>query len=281
MDINNKETLFSKNQMKDFFPLEELKENKNLSLLKWLWDFLIDKWYIKDIDQFDNSRAYMYNSEEKKIYIWEQQIPNEEYEKFIFRLWKNSDGKYIFPNNLESNIYRLLHEIGHAYQDFLIDKESKNEAKNRHNWHNKIINGEWEDSYFGMLMKFCYKLRKETWNRNWLSIFGNISAYDYLDTYTQNFTRALEDSNELVNMYLWNPEYLKIFLSYITWNIEWFDKDFIVKDWFVVLDIEKATDLYIVIEEYVNEMKNTINKKQLYEEQNWFFEKIFWKILKK
>ena len=56
-----------------------------------------------------------------------------------------------------------------------------------------------------------------------LSTWGNVPDYDNISEPSQSAIRAIEDANELITMYLWNPKYLDVFLDYISININEYD----------------------------------------------------------
>ncbi len=182
-------------------------------------------------------------------------MSHENYEYYIFRLGQNQQtGQNLFPDfGDETDQYRFLHETSHAYQDYLMNKESNGE---KDKWYDKVINRE-INSIFGILFEYCYKKRRE--QNSGLSTWGNVPDYNNVSEPSQSAVRAIEDANELITMYLWNPKYLDIFLDYVSCNIDGFNEENIRNDGLSKITQQERSRLKQLIQEYIKEMKQNIN----------------------
>ena len=239
---------------------ERIREGHNdKNLGKNLGNFLVDNNYIKEIDLWCGSWGFKY--EDKKILIAENEMSDENYKYYIFRLGTNSsNGEYLFPNKGdEADQYRFLHETSHAYQDYLINKESRENNISSTNWHDKAA-AEELDSNFSLLFKFCYENRKNNSGKG-LSTWGNVPDYNSITNLnSQNAIRAIEDVNELATMYMWHPEYFETFLNYISLSLSGYKESDLDKDGLTKISRQAAASLKILLEMYIEEMKVEINK---------------------
>lgn len=241
-------------QVTAYLTLPEKRDagNQDKNLAKVLGSFLVDQGYISGIDMWRGSWGCKY--ENKKIYLNEQPMPDDQYNYYIFRLGENSEtGKKLFPTKgEEADQYRFLHETSHAYQEFLMDKESSDSSGA---WYNKVLSNE-IDSNLGLLFEYCYKKRQENPDCG-LSTWGNVPDYDNVQHLSsRNAVRAIEDANELVTMYLWHPEYLDTFLDYVSGKIPGYDDSNLKEDKLTKITEEERKSLKILLEEYITEMKN-------------------------
>lgn len=230
-------------------PEKVKQENSESNLAKQLGSFLVDKGYIQDIDTW-NSWGFKY--ENKKISIAKDAMPDNAYNYYTFRLGKNSQGESIFPKQGdEINVYRFIHETSHAYQDYLVKKD------NVANWHDKAIKGEVE-STLAILFRYCYNKRKNHPGQG-LSTWGNVPDYNSIqDAKSQNAIRAIEDANELITMYLWNPKYLKTYLNYLSKNINGYGEREINQDNLTIISNNEKESLEEIVGMYIDEMKENI-----------------------
>lgn len=247
-------------QVAAYLTLPEKRDagNQDKNLAKGLGSFLVDQGYISEIDMWRGSWGCKY--ENKKIYLNELPMPDDQYNYYIFRLGENSEtGKELFPTKgEEADQYRFLHETSHAYQEFLMDKESSGSSGA---WYNKVLSHE-IDSNLGLLFEYCYKKRNESHNRG-LSTWGNVPDYNNVRHLpSQNAVRAIEDANELVTMYLWHPEYLDTFFDYVSGKIPGYDDSNLQEDKLTKITEEERESLKILLEEYITEMKNHFSEKQ-------------------
>lgn len=234
--------------------------NENKNLPKDLGKFLVDKDFIKGIDMWE-SWGFRYNSEDKKISIAEIDMSKESYNYYIFRLGLGSNGESLYPEyGTETDQYRFLHETGHAYQSYLVKKESSVLKIDPMSWHNEAVKGE-DNSTFSMLFNLCYKIRSVNENKG-LSTWGNVPDYNGIDGNSNRIAmRALEDANELVVMKLWHPKYLETFLDYVSLKINGFNESNLESDRLVKIGEKAKSDLKEIVDLYVEEMINEISKK--------------------
>ena len=256
---NQKEEL--QKNVDGFLTLPERRDggNPDKDLAKKLGSFLVNKGFIVDIGMWKGSWGCKYGN--KKISINEYPMPEKEYEYYIFRLGVDAaTGKQLFPENGdEADQYRFLHETGHAYQQYLINKES---SDNPLMWYDRVLKeGEGKiKSTFGLLFEFCYKRRTANVNKG-LSTWGNVPNYNCVqDPSSQNAVRAIEDANELVTMYLWPPQYLDAFLDYLSGPIPGYGKSSLHQDRLLKISEDEKEAIKLLIGEYIREMKIEMGK---------------------
>lgn len=256
--------------IREFLTLPERREggNPEKELARELGIFVVNQGYVSEIDMWKGSWGCKYGN--KKISINEYPMPQKEYEYYIFRLGADTEtGTQLFPENGdETDQYRFLHETSHAYQQYLVDKESPD---NPRMWYDRALKeGEGKiDSNYGLLFEFCYRKRKESKRRaedpdRGLSTWGNVPDYNCVsDASSQNAVRAIEDANELVTMYLWNPQYLTTFLEYLSGNVPGYDEMSLQEDRLLkISEKEKEKEsLKLLVGEYILEMKAEMSEK--------------------
>jgi len=231
--------------------------NPDKDLSKNLGNFLVKKGYINEIKLWNRSWGFKY--EDKKIYIAENEMSEENYNYYIFRLGVNStNGECLFPRQGdESNQYRFLHETNHAYQDYLVHKESLESNIPSSSWYDKAVSGEL-DSNFALLFQFCYENRKKNITEG-LSTWGNVPDYNSINhVASQTAIRAIEDANEMITMFIWHPEYLDAFLNYVSLNTHGYTEADLKKDCLTKLSVDKIKALKDLLELYIEEMKSSI-----------------------
>jgi hypothetical protein len=256
------------------FSAEELKKNiptyihipprietENQDTLNKLPAFLVDKGYIKDIKLWQESWGFKYDTDDKSIYISKNPMPKEEYNYLTFKIGKGRAGDSIFPRYQEMDIYRFIHEVGHAYQKFLADSESGNSNDKWVTWFTNAENGK-INTTFGMLFEHCYHKRARIPDRvKGLTTYGNQPEYDSIGNKpTENAYRALEDCNELVNMYLWNQNYFKTYMDYLSARIPGYGYDSIERDSLVPISEKERQYIELLVKQYVKEMKQNISR---------------------
>lgn len=234
--------------------------NPDRELARELGSFLVDQGYIAGIDMWRGTWGCKY--EDKKVYLNEHPMPKKQYEYYIFRIGRDAaTGKQLYPENgRETDQYRFLHETSHAYQQYLMEKES---PENPLMWYDRVVKeGKGKiKSIFGILFEYCFKKRTGNINKG-LSTWGNVPDYNCIqDLNSQGATRALEDANELVTMYLWNPQYLDTFLEYLSGNIPGYDEQSLQKDRLLKISGEEKAALKLLVEEYIREMKREMSSK--------------------
>ncbi len=242
-------------------PEKASEGNFEKDLSQKLGSFLVDQGYINKIDMWKGSWGCKYDEEEKAVYLNELPMPKREYEYYIVRLGKNSaNGQNLFPTNGdETDQYRFLHETSHAYQQLLMDNEAPD---NPGQWYDRVLSDDEQqiDSNLGLLFQYCYQKRKENPQKG-LSTWGNVPDYNSVQgESSQNATRAIEDANELVTMYLWNPEYLSTFLEYVSVNITGYDETNLAEDKLIKISNTEKESLKDLIRGYIAEMKKNIDR---------------------
>lgn len=265
--------------LKAYLQVPDRFNSKNNEILQKLWKFLQWKWFIKWI-WVSNDWWFSYNSWTRNIYSASASnaMPKEAYNYYIFRLWKETSNQAnLFPDYWkETDRYRFLHEVWHAYQDYLINKEF---PSNPDNWYTEAVS--WRiNSNFAKLYKLCFELRTTPENRGlWLSTWGNVPNYDN-PSYDPTWVRALEDANELVTMYLWHYEYFATFMDYLSLDIRWYDKSSIIKDWLIPLDQETKQEIETLVIELIKQIIRDIDSLQYRNRVIWLMKNIKSKILK-
>jgi hypothetical protein len=136
----------------------------------------------------------------------------------------------------------------------LTNKENPN---NPNQWYTKASNDE-IDSNYAILWNFCFKKRQQ--GGKGLSTWGNVPDYNSIQNpQSQTAIRAIEDANELVTMYLWNPKYFETFLDYLSGNISGYGDSELENDNLAKISNTEKEVLVSLIEEYVDEMKKNIS----------------------
>ncbi len=240
-------------------PNKREANNPDKDLARNLGDFLVDEGFISEIGINRGSWGYKY--ENKAINISGVPMPKAQYDYYIFRLGRDPNGgKELFPLiGDETDQYRFLHEVGHAYQDYLIHQESPD---NPEGWYDRVLadGGVAVNSNFELLFRYCFKKRVENPGKG-LSTWGNVPDYESVqDQASQYATRAVEDANELIVMYLWNPQYLRTFLDYLSGKIPGYGDANLQEDGLIKISAEEVEALKLAIEEYIAGMKQEISK---------------------
>lgn len=227
--------------------------NPDIDLAKKLGNFLANKGFINEIDMWHKSWGFRY--EDKKIFVSDKPIPQEQRDYYIFRLGSNPEtNEPLYPvEEDEINTYRFLHETSHAYQDYLTQKESPEDPKL---WHTKAVQLKLETP-FALLFATCYQNRQKTLNRGF-STWGNIPDYSR-DPNTELAARALEDANELVTMELWNPKYFETFLNYLAGDIPGYGDQDLEKDKLIKISAGEKENLTYLVKDYIAQMKQEIS----------------------
>jgi len=238
-----------------YLTLPEKSTQQDRVLPRTLWDFLVNKWLIQNV-WINNWWWFSYHSGKKEISISRDPMPQSAYKYYVFRLGKDvRSWKNLFPQPEEMDQYRFLHETSHAYQQYLMEKESPDNAKM---WYDKVQS--WEiDSTFGILFLYCLTKRL-TGEWSGLSTYGNVPDYNSIrDHHSQQATRAIEDANELITMYLWNPEYFETFLNYIAGDIPWYGLWNLQEDKLLMISNTEKQWLKNAIQQYIEEMKQNLS----------------------
>lgn len=275
--IHEKEELKRKIEETLNVPQKALVGDKNKNIERDLGYFLVEKEYIKGVEEREDDWGFVYYSITRKIAVSQKEMPHAKWEQCIFKMGVNEKtGENIFPiPGLETKKYRFLHEANHAYQEYLCSLECADDPKM---WYQKSLEGEVESCY-GELFNFCFQKRIEDDEKRGekkdrergLSTWGNAPNYNYKEENeipnraSEVAVRAQEDANELVTMYLWHPDYFNIYLDYLSLNHnnhqirekEITESDLEI-DGLVRLSKEEADYLRELITEYSEEMKKHI-----------------------
>jgi len=251
VELKQKQKL--KSDLSAYLNLPERIKHKDSSLPQRLGDFLVDQNLIQGINIWRNSWGFKY--ENGIIYIGGNEMSDEQYNYYIFRLGIDPETREpLFPKPEETDQYRFLHETSHAYQEYLINKENSN---NPNQWYTKASNDE-IDSNYAILWNFCFKKRQQRCGG--LSTWGNVPDYNSIQNpQSQAAIRAIEDANELITMYLWNPKYFETFLDYLSGNISGYGDSELKSDNLVKISNTEKEALVSLIKEYVDEMKKNIS----------------------
>lgn len=214
--------------------------------------FLTDRGYINQIKTWNNSWGYQYDSSDKSISISQYQMPPEMYDKYVIQLGIDaSTGQSLYPKPEEMDQYRFLHEVGHAFQDYSIDQEGSSR------WYDKAIAGEL-DSPYAILLGYCYKIRTENPNRG-LTTWGGQADYDGItNTESRNATRAIDDVNELITMYIWHPQYFETYMDYLAQELPGYGVENLNQDKLMPLTHDKKDSVRQLVYEYVGNIKQTV-----------------------
>ncbi|MEI7792364.1 MAG: hypothetical protein WCI57_02675 [Candidatus Berkelbacteria bacterium] len=229
-------------------------DNPNVNLPDELGQFLVDKKYITAVEENDN---WWYKYEDGEISCGRTPMNRAQYDAYIVQLGVRPDtGEPIWPTtNNDLAKYRFLHETGHAYQEYLSNEES---GGNIPRWLGAASEHK-VDSNYGILFDSCYQRRNMDKSIG-LSTWGNVSNYAE-DPETEVVARALEDANELVTMYLWNPGYLKIFLQYLCGELDDYGDDDLRKDRLRKITPEEKDAFFELVENYVDEIKDDVKRR--------------------
>ena len=227
-------------------------DNPDANLAQNLGGFLVNQGYIRKIAPLSGSWGFMY--EDKTISIGDQPISKTNYEHYFFRLGQNPQTREpLYPTGQdETDCYRFLHEVSHAYQDYLTKKEN---PTNPDTWYQKAASGEL-DSPFAVLFGVCAQIRQKDINRG-LSTWGNVPDYA-ADRSTELAARTIDDANELVTMYLWNPEYFNTYLDYLAGDYPGYGDQNLEEDGLTKLTPDGKELIRTLVMDYIEEMKQQV-----------------------
>ena len=256
-------------------PLKASEGDENREMEKLLGMFLVENGYIKEIEKRDKDWGFVYRSVTRNIAISEKEMPHAKWEHCIFKMGVNKKTKEeLFPKpGKETEKYRFLHEANHAYQEYLCHKESPDDPKC---WYEKSLGNE-IDSCYAKLFNFCFfKRMEEEENRKekekkerGLSVWGNVWKYgekgEVPNRESEIATRAQEDANELVTMFIWHPDYFRSYMDYLSLNHEnpevrerEVTREDLERKGLLSLSKEEVAYLEELVRGYVNEMKSNI-----------------------
>lgn len=215
--------------------------------------FLAEKGYVEGIKVWRGSWGFAYNSEDHTISVSEHPMPQAMYDRYIFTLGRDPQtGAQVFPYPQDVDQYRFLHEVNHAWQDYVIDQEG-----GAHGWYDKAIAGE-VDSPYSILFAFCFQVRSHHHQRG-LTPLGGQTDYDSIeDQRIQDATRALEDVNELITMRMWNRTYSETFLDYISLGIPGYGRQNLERDRLVPISKQERDLLGRAMDLYIEDMKRRV-----------------------
>lgn len=245
------------------------KENHEMDLGPKLGVFLVKQGYISGISMKKGCSGFEYDNESKIISISENEISLDQWREFFFRkqsLLADKKTHSLYPmhpiytpeaDENEIDIYRFLHQVGHTYQHYLKDNESKKLDVDR-NFYNTYILENTVDTPYANLLKFCSEKREQNFREGYppkgLSIWGNIENYNQGENpESENIVRALKDANELFTMHLWHPQYFETYTNYLINSTEDFSKNKLVR-----ITEDEAEDLANLVVTYSQQMKEEI-----------------------
>ncbi|MDA3815532.1 MAG: hypothetical protein PF549_04155, partial [Patescibacteria group bacterium] len=249
-------------------------ENKDIELK--LGNFLIEKGYIRETEYREEDWGFVYYSFTKIISISKTEMPHQTWEDCVFKMGRNKEiEEDLFPApGVETEKYRFLHEINHAYQEYLCSKESPEDPKE---WYQKSLQGE-VSSCYSKLFYFCFQKReeietnkKENELQKGISIWGNAENYNYKNNkeipnkISELAVRAQEDANEMITMFLWHPFYFNTYIDYLSLNYQnrevrerELTREDLERQNLISISKEEASNLKKIVRAYVKEMKENI-----------------------
>ncbi len=258
-------------------PLKAIEGDENKNIEEVLGNFLVERGYIKGVDERSEDWGFVYYSITRRVAISQKEMPHKKWEECIFKMGKNRETEEnLFPSpGEETEKYRFLHEASHAYQEYLCFKESPEDPAC---WYQKALQGD-VNSFYGKLFRYCFEKRAQTeieegGKKNYekgLSVWGNASNYNFeKDDSIPNkdseiAVRAQEDANELVTMFLWHPDYFNSYIDYLSLNHEndevrekELTKDDLEKEKLINITKDDALYLRSVVRGYIREMKKSL-----------------------
>ncbi len=225
-------------------------ENNDGELPKKLGRFLVERGYIKNVAIDNESWEFKYESEEKIIYISQEEMPPSIWRDYAFRkqtTLESGRSDSLFPmhpmynGDSEKNdldIYRFLQQTVSAYQEYLKDKESLHTP-------------------YSKLFTLCYTKRKG--KKDKYSVIRGFSTWGSMeneeDIQDERF-RASRDVNELLTIYLWNPKYFDSYINYLKTNAT----TELYKKGLVKIDKYEAEDIKEIVTDIIAEMKEEIKQ---------------------
>lgn len=214
--------------------------------------FLMNRGFITSIHLWERSWGFRYQEDERAIYTSERAMPRNVYDHYTVRLGYHPQSREaLWPRYEEMDQYRFLHEVGHGYQSYVQTQEGQNR------WFDRALTGD-ADSHLATLFSFCYETR-EAQGRG-VTTWGNQTGYnDIVDRRSQTATRAIEDANELITMYLWHPEYFTTYIKYLSLQLPRYTQANLDADGLTRITPQQATALGEVVKSYVDEMKERVS----------------------
>ncbi len=274
--MESKEELKKKIEEKLAVPSKAVEGDTNKDIEKKLGYFLVDAGYIQGIEKREDDWGFVYYSVTRKIAVSHKEMPHTKWEHCIFKMGVNQEtGENLFPSPGEETAkYRFLHEANHAYQDYLCFEEC---SKDPRLWYEKVLGGEIK-SVYGNLFSFCFQKREEQdcnekgEKEQGLSVWGNAPNYkddeNIPNRASEIAVRAQEDANELITMFLWHPEYFKVYLDYLSLNHDNFQvrekevtKEDLLKNGLLQITKKEAEFLNEIVSLYVAEMRAKLEEK--------------------
>jgi hypothetical protein len=158
----------------------------------------------------------------------------------------------------EIDTYMHLKKVISAYREYVLKAEIMEECMSLEDYYKLALLGETESTIFVELFRFCYEKRERGEYRG-LSIPGSSEEYDnekneeIVNLEAELLTRTLEDMDELITMYLWNPQFFEGFINYLPTK----EKGNLRKKLLIIED-EEVKVLKALVFSYVEEMKERI-----------------------
>lgn len=232
-------------------------DNSISQLPRELCSFLVDAEFINDFKVWEGSWGMKYSKLEKAVYMNDRPMPREVYNHYCFRLGVNSRGKPLFPaEGNEYGQYSILHEVNHAYQDLMMTVESGSVNQ----YYEDLKNNRFGSTAFSKLIEQCLLIRMT--KPSGITTWGNQPSYNGIENIDNNLiTRSIEDANELVTMAMWHPDYLSIYLNYLSGDIPGYTKAQVLADGLQIISPAEKTFLQNIINEYIQTMRRVIRNR--------------------
>jgi hypothetical protein len=246
-----------------------LENYTNLDILKKLIYICKRDGYFNEIRPF---RGWGQMYQEGVIYLNESPMNDASYRHLIFL---DQEGRRPSPAQVDN--YRFVHELSHAYQDRSINIDNSNlNFRDTDEWAMSMIYlgqdkvnlsekefkefyGDRKISSYAKLYGYCYYLRDKYKNLaeyRFLTTFANQPDYHQYTDITRFALGAIEDSNELVTMYLWNPSYFISYMNYLSGeNREY--QIYKETDNILTISIEEKNKIIDLVIEYTEEIMSS------------------------
>ncbi len=214
---------------------------------------LTDENLISEVKTWKGSWGYMYDPSTKSIYLSQYPMPEWAYDRYVIMLGTDSQDNPLWPQRDEMDQYRFLHEVSHAYQYYLVREEAGIEKGQQIPSNGAEIGTE---STFGELLDICHSVRKHFNGSKGLTTWGSQADYDSIQPKEEEIRkRTIEDANELVTMYLWNPFYFYKVMEYLAGEIPGYTEQSLHQDRLALITPYAKQKISRLVNNYVSEMK--------------------------
>lgn len=244
----------------------------NLDALKRLYSKVIEKRFFTQLIPWRNSYGMGYK--DGAIYLNENPMEYSLYKHYVF-----NDPQNLKPSYEKWDNYRFVHELSHSYQGMQMDKDistlSSLNMQDINGWayNMRILGqdrvnlterefrasyGDIEISNYAKLFGYCYYLRekyKHLADHRYLTTFANQLDYRSESQEVRYHLGAIEDANELVTMFLWNPNYFMSYMNYLSGEIPNYNR-YKQVDNLITISLAEKNKIIDLVREYVKEMKS-------------------------